>query len=64
MFLQIKWQFLQSTDTGVGTRMVTIKDSLIESLFPALFRGDEVSIELRQILGNSVKLSGLGIPDP
>ena len=35
-----------------------------KAFFPALFGGEEVITNLRQILGHSVKLSGLGIPDP
>ena len=38
--------------------------ALIEALLPAMFGGEEVSADLREILGHSVKRSGLGIPDP
>ena len=41
-----------------------IYDSLRESFFPALFGGEEVRTDLREILGHSVKHGGLGIPDP
>ena len=44
--------------------MVHIEDTLREALFPALFGGEEVSDDLREILGHSVKHGGLGIPDP
>ena len=40
------------------------KDALREAFFPALFGGEEVSTNLREILGHNVKYGGLGIPDP
>ena len=39
-------------------------DDLREAFFPALFGGEEVSADLREILGHSVKCGGLGIPYP
>ena len=44
--------------------MVPIEDSLIEAFFTALFGGDEVSSDLREIQGHSMKRGGLRIPDP
>ena len=44
--------------------MVSIEDTLIESFFPALFGGEEVSTNLKEILGHSVKRGSLGISDP
>ena len=44
--------------------MGPIEDSLRETLCPALFVGEEVSSDLREILGHSVKRGGLGIPEP
>ena len=44
--------------------MDPIEDSLREALFPALFGGEEVSNNLRDILGHSVKHGGLDITDP
>ena len=64
MSLQIKWQYLQRTVPGVGSLMGPIEDSLIEAFLPALFGGEEVSANLREILGHSVKHRGLGIPYP
>ena len=49
---------------GVGSLMDPIEDILREASFPALFGGEEVSTDLREILGYSVKCGGLGIPDP
>ena len=44
--------------------MDPIRDDLREASFPALFGGEEVSANLREILGHSVKHGGLGITDP
>ena len=44
--------------------MGPIEDSLREAFFPAIYGGKEVSADLREILGHSVKHSGLGIPYP
>ena len=41
-----------------------IEDSLREAFFPTIFGGEEVSANLKEILGHSVKRRGLGIPDP
>ena len=35
-----------------------------KAFFPALFRGEEVSADIKEILGHSVKRGVLGIPDP
>ena len=40
------------------------EDSPREALFSAIFGGEEVSANLREILGHSVKHGGLGITDP
>ena len=48
---------------GVGTLMRLIKGALREAFFPALFGGEEVSTDLREILSHSVKPGVLGIPD-
>ena len=44
--------------------MFPIEDALIEAFSPTLLVGEEVSANLREILGHSVKRGGLGIPDP
>ena len=62
--LQLKWHNLKRTARRVGYLMGPIKDDLEEAFFPALLGGEEVSADLREILGHSVKLKGLGIPDP
>ena len=41
-----------------------IADALREAFFSARFGGEEVSDNLREILGHSVKYGGVGIPDP
>ena len=64
MSLHIKWQYLQRTVPGVGSLMVPIYGALRDALFPALLGGGEVSTDLIEILGHSVKHRGLGIPYP
>ena len=64
MSLQLKWKYLQRTVPGVRTLMGPIEEALREKFFPALFGGEEINVEFRQILGHSVKHGGLGIPDP
>ena len=44
--------------------MIPIKEDLREKFFPALFGGEEINADFREILGHSVKHGGLGIPDP
>ena len=44
--------------------MGPIEDALREDFLPALFGGEEVSANLREILDHSVKRGGLCIPDP
>ena len=44
--------------------MVHIEDTLREALFPALFGGEEVSDDLREILGHSMKRVGSDLTDP
>ena len=62
--LQLEWQYLQRTVPGVGSLMGPIEDSLRDAFLPALFGGEEVSTNLREILFHSVKRGGLGIPYP
>ena len=50
--------------TGVGTLTGPIGDALRDDFLPAIFGGEEVSADLREILGHSVKCGGLGIPNP
>ena len=64
MSLQLKFQYLKRTVPGVGSIMVPIYDSLREAFLPEIFGGEEVSSDLREILGHSVKRDGLGILDP
>ena len=64
VLLQIEWQYLQRTAPGVGSLMGPIEYSLRKAFFPALFGGEEVSSDLREILGHSVKPVGLDIPNP
>ena len=63
MLLHIKWQYLQMNILEIGTLMDFIEYSLRDALFPALFGGEEVRADLREILGQSMKHGGLGIPD-
>ena len=49
---------------GVGSLMGPIEDALREAFFPANFEMEDVSADLIEILGHSVKRGGLGIPDP
>ena len=44
--------------------MGPIDDALEEAFFPELFFGEEVSANLRKILGDRVKYGGLCLPDP
>ena len=64
MLLQIKWKYLQRNVPGIGSLMGPIEDSIRYDLLPALFGGEEVSANLIEILGHSVKVGGLGIPHP
>ena len=64
MSLQVKWKYPQITVPGVVSMMVFIEDSLREAFLPALFGGEEVSADLREILGHSVKHECLGLTDP
>ena len=41
-----------------------VEEGLRDKLFPALFRGEEINADFRQILGPSVKHGVLCIPDP
>ena len=63
VLFHIDWQFLQSTVPRLGSLMGHIEDALREAFLPALFRGEEVNADLREILGHSVKRGGLCIPD-
>ena len=64
ILLQIEWKYPQRTVPGIVSMMGTIEDARREVFFPALFRGEEVSANLRAILGNILKRGGLGIPEP
>ena len=55
---------MQRTVPGVGTMMGPTENALIEAFLPALFGREEVSINLREILGHIMKYGGLGIPLP
>ena len=61
--IQLECQYLQSTAPKVGTMMGHIEEALREKFFPALFGGEEINADFRQILGHSVKYGGIGIPD-
>ena len=59
-----RWSAAQLKLLMDGSLMGPIEDSLRETLCPALFIGEEVSSDLREILSYSVKHGGLGIPKP
>ena len=61
---EIEWQYLQRTFPVAGTLMGPIEEALREKLFPALFRGEEINSDFRQILGHCFKHGNLVIPDP
>ena len=63
MLLHIKCQYLQRTVPGVDTLVGPIEDALILAFFPEMFLGEEVSANLKEILGHSMKRGGLVIPD-
>ena len=56
MLIHIEWQYLQRIVTEVGFLMGPIEDALREAFFPALFGGEEVGAELREILGHSMNM--------
>ena len=62
--MQLEWKYLQRTVPRVGTLIGPIEEALREKFFPALFGGEDINADFRQILGHSVKNGGLGIPDP
>ena len=62
--MQLKWQYLQRNVPGVDTLVGPIEEALREKCFPTLFGREEINTNFWQILGHSVKHSGLGIPDP
>ena len=64
MLINIEWQYLQRTVPEVGSLMGPLEDALREAFFPAILGGEEVSADLREILGHSMKHGGLGIPPP
>ena len=64
MLLHHEWQYLQTNVPGVDTLMGPIENSLRYAFFPAILGGEEVSSNLREILGDCVKGGGLGIPNP
>ena len=43
--------------------MGPIEEALREKFFPSLSRGEDITDDLRKILGHSVKHGELGIPD-
>ena len=49
---------------GVGTLMGPIEEALRDKFSPALFGGEAINANFRQILGHSIKHDGLGILDP
>ena len=55
---------MQRTVPRVGTLMGLIEEALRDKFFPALFGGEDITADFRQILGHSVKHGGLGLPDP
>ena len=61
--LQSEWQYLQ-TVPGVGSIIGPIKEIIREKIPPLLLGGEEITVDFRKILGNSVNRGGLGIPDP
>ena len=44
--------------------MGPIKEALREKFFLAIFREEEINVDIWKILGRIVKHGGLGIPDP
>ena len=64
MLLQTESQYLQRILPGVGTIIGPIEDALREAFLPALSGGEEVSDDLREILGHKVKRGGLNLPYP
>ena len=44
--------------------MGPIEEALREKIFPALFGGEDIKANFRQIIGHSVNHGSLGIPDP
>ena len=64
MLLQSEWQYLQRNVPKVGTLMGPIEEALIEKSPSSLFRGEEINVDFRKILGHSAKHDKLGIPYP
>ena len=62
MSLQLECNYLQSTVPEVDSLMGPIEYALREAFFPAILLREEVSTDLREILGHIVKHGGLGIP--
>ena len=44
--------------------MGPIEEDLREKFFPSVFGGEEITADVRKILGHSVKHGGLYVPDP
>ena len=44
--------------------MAPIEEDLREKFFSTLFRGEEMNVDFRKILGRSLNHGGFGIPDP
>ena len=55
MLLQLEWQYLHRIVPGVRSLTGPIEDAQREAFFPAIFGGEEVSANLREILDHSVK---------
>ena len=64
MSLHIEWQYLQGTVPRFGSLMGPIEYAIRDAFLPAIFVGEDVSANLRNIIEYSVKQGGLGIPDP
>ena len=63
MLLQLKRQYLQRNISGVVTLMKSIELDLREYFFPALFVGQDVDDDLKELLIHDVKQDGIGILD-
>ena len=64
MFLQLEWQCLQRTVSEVDNLMGKIEMDLREPLLSVLFWGEEININLWQLLVYRVKYGDLGIQNP
>ena len=48
ILLQLEWYYQKRNVPGAGTMMGTIVEALIETFFPAVFRGEEVDSDSRK----------------